>query len=235
MNIWIYLSKVNWVQQCFPWWRSRRGSGCQWWIPGWVPWVPRGTWTRSTKRHTCALNQKSTSTSSTTWGFASTWRSTTSSQRSIPLPGGPLDAPPNSLIDSNASCKTNTSEEGIGVCSFVHSTSGVEGHVGAPRWGLGRMVSESIIHINLHKPNNKLVSVYLKHFWYTDEPRAYIDEQDLTQLGLGGNHHLPPYSISMIGHKGCTQMSFFLGLSSRESRNSWNCNSHHFGHRKLLV
>jgi hypothetical protein len=56
-----------------------------------------------------------------------------------------------------------TKEERIGVCSLVHSILGVEGHVGAPRWGLGRMTNESIIHMNLQKPN-KLVSVCLKHF-----------------------------------------------------------------------
>jgi hypothetical protein len=38
-----------------------------------------------------------------------------------------------------------------------YNTSGVEGHVGAPRWGLGQVTSKSIIHTDLHKPNNKLV------------------------------------------------------------------------------
>jgi hypothetical protein len=36
---------------------------------------------------------------------------------------------------------------------------GKGGLAGAQGWGLGRMTSESIIHIDLHKPNNKLVSV----------------------------------------------------------------------------
>jgi hypothetical protein len=35
---------------------------------------------------------------------------------------------------------------------------GVEGHAGPPGWGLGRVTSNSIIHTNLHKLNNKLVS-----------------------------------------------------------------------------
>jgi len=30
--------------------------------------------------------------------------------------------------------------------------------------GLGRLTSNSISHTNMHKPNNKLVSVELKHF-----------------------------------------------------------------------
>jgi hypothetical protein len=33
-----------------------------------------------------------------------------------------------------------------------------KGHAGALRWGLTQVTSESIIHTNLHKPNNKLVS-----------------------------------------------------------------------------
>jgi hypothetical protein len=35
---------------------------------------------------------------------------------------------------------------------------GVEGHAGTSIWGLGRVKSKSIIHTNMHKPNNKLVS-----------------------------------------------------------------------------
>ncbi len=41
---------------------------------------------------------------------------------------------------------------------MAHNTFGVEGRAGTPRWGLGRMTSNSIIHTYLHKPNNKLVS-----------------------------------------------------------------------------
>jgi hypothetical protein len=41
---------------------------------------------------------------------------------------------------------------------LARSTLGVEGRAGVPRWGLGRAISESIIHMDLHKPNNKLVS-----------------------------------------------------------------------------
>ncbi len=35
--------------------------------------------------------------------------------------------------------------------------------------GLGQATSGSIIHVDLHKPNNKLVSAELEHFWCTDE------------------------------------------------------------------
>jgi hypothetical protein len=41
---------------------------------------------------------------------------------------------------------------------LARSTSRVEGRVGAPRWGIGRLTSNSLTHTDLHKPNNKLVS-----------------------------------------------------------------------------
>ncbi len=49
-------------------------------------------------------------------------------------------------------------EKIVGVRSLVCSTSGVKGRVGAPRWGLGRLTSNSITHMDLHKLNNKLVN-----------------------------------------------------------------------------
>jgi hypothetical protein len=78
-------------------------------------------------------------------------------------------APPHSLKNLNAGPKVETTEEGTGVHSLTHSTLGVEGCVGASGWGLGRMTSGSIIHTNLHKSNNKLVSAWLEQFWCTDE------------------------------------------------------------------
>jgi hypothetical protein len=52
--------------------------------------------------------------------------------------------------------------------------------------------------MDLHKPNNKLVSAYLKHFWCTNEPWTNTDSQDSPQPELGGNHHFPPYSIFCV-------------------------------------
>jgi hypothetical protein len=82
-------------------------------------------------------------------------------------------------------------EEGVGVHSLACNTLGVKGHAGAPKWGLGQVISESIIHMNLHNPNNKLVNVWLECFWCTDEPRAYTDSQDSPQPKLEGK---PPPS-----------------------------------------
>ncbi len=70
-----------------------------------------------------------------------------------------INAPTNSLKDSNESPKMKTmEEEGIGVHSLVQITLGVRECVRALGWGLGRVTSESIIHMDLHKPNNKLVN-----------------------------------------------------------------------------
>jgi len=64
-------------------------------------------------------------------------------------------------MDSTASPKVKTTKGRVGAFSLAHNTSGLEGCARAPRWGLGRLTINSIIHTNLHKPNNKLVSVEL--------------------------------------------------------------------------
>jgi hypothetical protein len=55
---------------------------------------------------------------------------------------------------------------------------------------LGRTTSSSIIHANLHKLNNKLVSAKLEHFWCMDEPWVNMDSQDSPHPKLVGSHHL---------------------------------------------
>jgi len=106
------------------------------------------------------------------------------------------DAPPHSLKDSNVSLKVKTTEEErIGVRSLTHNTSRVEGCVEALGWGLSKATSKSIIHMGLHKPNNKLVNAWLEHFWCMDKPHAYAnsqDSQDSPQPKFGGSHHLSP-------------------------------------------
>jgi len=70
-----------------------------------------------------------------------------------------IDTPPSSLMDSIISPKVETTKgEGVGVHSLVCSISRVEGRAGTLRWGLGRLISKSINHMDLHKSNNKLVS-----------------------------------------------------------------------------
>jgi hypothetical protein len=61
--------------------------------------------------------------------------------------------------------------------------------------GLGQMTSNSIIHMDLHNPNNKLISAESKHFWCMDEPCVNIDSWDSPWPKVGGSHYLPPFSI----------------------------------------
>jgi hypothetical protein len=79
--------------------------------------------------------------------------------------------------------------------SLTRNISGVEGCAGAPGCGLERLTSKSITHMDLHKPNNKLVNAHLEHLWCIDEPWANMDLQDSPLPKLGGIHHLPPYNI----------------------------------------
>ncbi len=80
------------------------------------------------------------------------------------------DTPPSFLMDSTVSPKMKTTEgKGAGAHSLTHNTSRVEGCVGAPGWGLGRLISKSITHTDLHKPNNKLVNAQLGYLWCTDK------------------------------------------------------------------
>jgi hypothetical protein len=104
-----------------------------------------------------------------------------------------VNAPPHFSKNSNAIPKMKTmEEEGIGVHSITRNIVRIKGRVGTLGWGLRRVISGSIVHTNLHKPNNKLVSVWLEHFWCKNEPRAYTDSQDSSQLEFGTSHHLPP-------------------------------------------
>jgi hypothetical protein len=105
------------------------------------------------------------------------------------------DTPPHFLKDSNVNPKVKIMEKKVGVHSLARNILGVEGHVRAPGWGLGQVTSMSIIDTNLHKPNNKLVSAWLEHFWCMDKPWAYTDSQDSLWPKLEGSHHLHPYSI----------------------------------------
>jgi len=85
--------------------------------------------------------------------------------------------------------------EGVGVRFLAYNTLMIEKHVETLGWGLGRVTSRLIIHTDLHKPKNKLVSVWLEHFWCTNKSFASTDSYNSPWLELGVNHHLPPYNI----------------------------------------
>jgi hypothetical protein len=61
-------------------------------------------------------------------------------------------------MDSTASPKVETTKgERVEARTLAHNILGVEGCVRVLGWGLGRLTSKSIIHMDLHKPNNKLI------------------------------------------------------------------------------
>jgi hypothetical protein len=70
-----------------------------------------------------------------------------------------IDAFPNSLMDSTTNPNVKITEgERVEVHSLICNTSRVERCARAPGWGFGWVTNWSIIHMDLHKPNNKLVS-----------------------------------------------------------------------------
>ncbi len=106
-------------------------------------------------------------------------------------------------MDSPTSLKVKTMErKKVETFSLVHNTSRVERMCSSSRMGLRRMTSESIIHRNLHKLNNKLISAQLEHFWCTDEPQANMDLQYSPGPKPEGSHHLPAYSILFAQPRG---------------------------------
>jgi hypothetical protein len=80
--------------------------------------------------------------------------------------------------------------------------------------GVGRGTSNSIIHADMHKSNNKLISAKFEHFWCYDKPKANSNSQDSPWPRLGGSHHLPPYSILCASPRG----PYPNGILSRDSQ-----------------
>jgi hypothetical protein len=127
------------------------------------------------------------------------------------------------LMDSTLSPKVEIPEgKGVGACSLARSTLGVEGRAGAPRWGLRKLISNSITHRN---QTNQTKS-WLVHSWNTFGART-SHEQAWTHKthhdsDLGEATTFPLILFSVPGHEANTQMSFCLGTPKWESRNSQN-------------
>jgi len=95
--------------------------------------------------------------------------------------------------------------------------------------GLGRLISNSLTHTDLHKPNNKLVSVWLEHFRAQTSHRQTQTHKIHHGLDLGEATTFPLIVYSMPGHGTNTQMSFCPGTPKWESRNSHNWDFCDFG------
>jgi hypothetical protein len=57
------------------------------------------------------------------------------------------------------------------------------------------MISKSIPHMDLHKPNNKLLNTFVETFLEHKQTMTYTNSQNLPRPRFGGNHHLPPNNI----------------------------------------
>jgi hypothetical protein len=55
-----------------------------------------------------------------------------------------------------------------------------------------------LLHDPASKTNPKLIRTHSASIWCWDKPRATLDSLDSPQPGLGGSHHLPPYSILCV-------------------------------------
>jgi hypothetical protein len=97
-------------------------------------------------------------------------------------------------LKEESQVKDSGKREGVGARSLTRNTRRVEGRVGAPGSGLGRVTS--LIHLLEPGSNpHKVIKIHFAHFWCCDKPRATLDSLDSLRLGLGGSHHLPPYNI----------------------------------------
>ncbi len=98
---------------------------------------------------------------------------------------------------------------------------GVEGCVGAPRWDQEEVTSFNHSH-GPAQNQHKVVSAQLEHFWCQDEPRATWTHKTHHGADLGEATTFPLIVYSMPLHGGHIQMTFCLGTSKWEFRNSHN-------------
>jgi hypothetical protein len=94
--------------------------------------------------------------------------------------------------------------------------------------GLGQAIIASIIHMDLHKPNNKLVNAQLEHLWCTDKPRTNINSENSPRPVLKGSRTFPFILYFMPGHMSNTQMSFCFRTPKCELWNSQNFDFRNF-------
>jgi hypothetical protein len=115
-----------------------------------------------------------------------------------PNPVAHPDAFPSSLLDpleglSMLSC----GKLELGGRSRLPALNGVRGRARSPRIRLGRGTI-MLLHEPASKTNPKLVRTHSASIWCWNKPRATLDSLDSPRPGLGGSHHLPPYSILCV-------------------------------------
>ncbi len=111
-------------------------------------------------------------------------------------------------------CKSkgeNREGQGVEAHSLICSTSEIKRRVGAPGWGLKWMTNGSIIHMDLHKPNNNWSMCSWSTFGaWTNHGQTWIHKIH-HDPDLGEATTFPLIIFSMPTHGACTQMSFCLG------------------------
>jgi hypothetical protein len=110
-----------------------------------------------------------------------------------------------------------TKGQGVGARPLACSTLVIKGCARAPKWGLGRVRSKSIIHMDLHKPPTS----WLMRSWNTFGART-SHEQTWTHKthhgpDLGEAITFPLIVFFVPSHGVSTQMSFCLGTPKLES------------------
>jgi hypothetical protein len=122
---------------------------------------------------------------------------------------------PNPLYRLKCESKVEIAEEWkVGACSLVRSTSGVEGHVGALKWGLERVTS-----INYsHGPTQNQTTSWLVHNLSTFRARTSHGQTRTHKIhhgsNLGETTIFPLIVYSMTSHETNIQMTFLPGLPS---------------------
>jgi hypothetical protein len=112
-------------------------------------------------------------------------------------------------MDSTSSPKMKImKEKGIGACSLARSTSGVEGHAGAPRSGLGRLTSNQLLTRTF---TNQTTS------WLIRNSNIFGAQTNHEQIWTHKTHHgldlgeaiaFPLTLYFMSGYRNNTHMSF---------------------------
>jgi hypothetical protein len=133
-------------------------------------------------------------------------------------------------MDSTSSPKMKImKEKGVGACSLAHSTSGVEGHAGAPRSGLGRLTNNQLL---TRICTNQTTS------WLIRNSNIFGAQMNHEQIWTHKTHHGPnlgetitfPLRVYFVsGYRNNTQMSFCLETPRWESWNYQSWDSHNFG------
>jgi hypothetical protein len=119
--------------------------------------------------------------------------------------------------------------EGIGACSLAHNTLKGRGACWSSGMRLGRVNKFTHSHGLAHN-SHKVVKCIIGAPLVLGRATGSTDTQDSQQLGLGGSHHLPPYSILCTFPRGPTSKWLFsLGTPEWESRNRASRDSRDFG------